>query len=37
MSDENKRNLQYFESSSMKELFSLMKIWQVENEKRLLY
>jgi hypothetical protein len=36
MSDENKLNLQYFESSSMKELFDLMKIWQVENEKRLL-
>lgn len=36
MSDENKRNLQYFESSSMKELFDLMKIWQIENEERLL-
>ena len=36
MSDENKRNLQYFESSSMKELFDLMNTWQIENEKRLL-
>ncbi len=36
MSEENKRNLQYFESSSMKALFELMKTWQIENEKRLL-
>ncbi len=36
MSDENKRNLQYFESSSMRELFDLMKTWQHENDKRLL-
>ena len=36
MSDKNKHNLQYFESSSMKQLFDLMEIWQVENEKRLL-
>ena len=36
MFDENKRNLQYFESSSMKDLFDLMEIWQIENGKRLL-
>jgi hypothetical protein len=36
MFDENKRNLQYFESSSMKGLFDLMDMWQVENKKRLL-
>jgi len=36
MADENKRNLQYFEAPSMRELFGLMQAWQVENEKRLL-
>ena len=36
MSDEHKYNLEYFEASSMKELFDLMKTWQNENEKRLL-
>lgn len=36
MSDENKRNLQYFESSSMRDLFDLIHIWQNENDKRFL-
>lgn len=36
MSDENKRNLQYFEAPSMKALFDLMQAWQNENNKRLL-
>lgn len=36
MSNENKRNLQYFEASSMRELFDLIQLWQLENNKRLL-
>ena len=32
MSDENQHNLQYFEASSMIELFHLMKTWQNKNE-----
>jgi hypothetical protein len=36
MSDENKRNILYFEASSMKELFEVMQVWQNENKKRLL-
>ncbi len=36
MSDDNKRNLQYFEAPSMKELYESMETWQVENKKRLL-
>lgn len=36
MSDDNKRNLQYFEALSMKELYDTMENWQVENKKRLL-
>lgn len=36
MSNDNKYNLQYFESSSMRNLFELMKDWQNENQKRLL-
>lgn len=36
MSDENKRNLQYFEASSMTELFGLMQAWQIENQRRFL-
>ncbi len=36
MSNENKRNLQYFEASSMRELFDLIQIWQNENNKRFL-
>lgn len=35
MSD-NKRNLLYFESSSVRELYNTMESWQAENEKRLL-
>jgi hypothetical protein len=34
--DENKRNLQYFESGSMAELFDALQVWQHENEKRFL-
>ena len=33
---DNKRNLQYFESSSMRELYDDMENWQNENSKRLL-
>jgi len=36
MKDENKRNLQYFEALSMRELFDGIQIWQNENDKRLL-
>jgi hypothetical protein len=36
MSEENKRNLQYFESTSMRELYESMEGWQDENKKRLL-
>ncbi len=36
MSDENKRNLLYFESNSMKELYETMEEWQKNNAKRLL-
>jgi len=36
MSDDNKHNLQYFESLSMRELFDLMEGWQNEHKKRLL-
>ena len=36
MSDENKHNLIYFESTSMKELFDNMEEWQETNQKRLL-
>lgn len=32
----NKENLQYFESNSMKGLYETMKDWQVKNKKRLL-
>jgi hypothetical protein len=35
-SDENKRNLHYFESDSMAGLFGSMQAWQEENEKRFL-
>jgi hypothetical protein len=34
--DHNKRNLLYFESTSMKGLYDCMEQWQVDNEKRLL-
>lgn len=36
MSDDNKRNLLYFESASMRELYNDMETWQNENRKRLL-
>ncbi len=36
MVEMNKRNLVYFESNSMKELFNLMDEWQIEHEKRFL-
>jgi hypothetical protein len=36
MSDEDKRNLQYFECSSMGGLFSLIQAWQIGNEQRFL-
>lgn len=36
MSDENKRNLQYFEASSMRELYDCMQAWQEANQKRFL-
>ncbi len=36
MKDNNKRNILYFESNSMKDLHDNMNEWQVENEKRFL-
>jgi hypothetical protein len=36
MSDENKRNLQFFEAHSMRELYDCMQAWQEGNRKRLL-
>jgi hypothetical protein len=36
MSDENKRNLQFFEARSMRELYDCMQAWQDANQKRLL-
>jgi len=36
MSENNKRNLLYFESPSMRELYHCMENWQNENHKRLL-
>ena len=36
MSDENKRNLQFFEACSMRELYDRMQAWQDTNHKRLL-
>lgn len=36
MSDENKRNLLYFESVSMKGLYETMDEWQKSNSKRFL-
>ena len=32
----NKRNIHYFESSSMRELFGLLQSWQNESNKRFL-
>ena len=36
MSNTNKQNLLYFESSSMRELYEHMQAWQQVNNKRLL-
>lgn len=36
MSDDNKRNLVYFENRSMRGLFENMEAWQGENRKRIL-
>jgi hypothetical protein len=36
MSDRNKKNLLYFESQSMRELYEIMEKWQQTNSKRLL-
>jgi hypothetical protein len=36
MSEQNKRNIHYFESSSMHELFGSLQSWQNENNKRFL-
>ena len=36
MKDDNKRNILYFESNSMKDLHDNMNDWQEENEKRFL-
>ena len=36
MKDNNKRNILYFESNSMKDLHDNMNEWQIENEKRFL-
>jgi len=34
MSDDNKRNLQWFEASSMRELFGAIDGWQATHRKR---
>lgn len=36
MPDENKRNLRFFEASSMRELYDCMRNWQDANQTRLL-
>ncbi|MBU1698618.1 MAG: hypothetical protein KJ970_04895 [Candidatus Eisenbacteria bacterium] len=36
MQDENKRNLMYFEASSMRALHRSLEVWQNEHAKRLL-
>ena len=36
MSDENKRDLLYFEAPSMRQLYEIMRSWQEDYEKRLL-
>ena len=36
MTDENKRNLRFFEASSMRELYDCMRNWQDANQTRLL-
>lgn len=34
MSDDNKRNLEWFEASSMRELFGVIDEWQAKHRKR---
>ena len=36
MKDDNKRNLVFFESDSMRGLYDVMDAWQSDNQKRLL-
>ena len=36
MADDNKQNIQYFEASSMRELYDVLHTWQLENGKRFL-
>ena len=36
MSDDNTRNLHYFEAPSMRKLFTKLEEWQAENQQRLL-
>ena len=36
MTEQNKRNLLFFEGSSMRELYDCMEEWQNTNQKRLL-
>lgn len=36
MPDDNKRNLQYFEAPTMRELYDMLDAWQQENSKRFL-
>jgi hypothetical protein len=36
MSDENKKNIQFFEASSMRELYDHLRTWQDVNNKRFL-
>ena len=36
MTDDNKRNLVYFESGTMRGLYEAMRDWQAEHRKRLL-
>jgi hypothetical protein len=36
MSEDNKRNLHYFEASSMRQLFAVVDAWQVEHRTRFL-
>lgn len=36
MTDENKRNLLYFEAPSMRDLYTDMEAWQERHDKRLL-
>ncbi len=36
MSDDNRRNLQFFEAASMRELYDTLRTWQEQNQKRFL-